>query len=73
MAKKLRPAGSGSSDVTVTPSGTGSHIFYDAGDGYIHVYRPSGVEGADTIYVESRKEPKATGVSYTAAVHGSGG
>jgi hypothetical protein len=73
MAKKLRPSGTGSSDTTATPSGSGPHIFQDTGDGYITVYTPQGVEGSDTIYVAHRREPKAVGVTYTASVLGSGG
>jgi hypothetical protein len=71
MAKKLRGMGTGSSDVTVTPTGSGLHIFYDAGDA-IEVYKPQGVEGADTIYTLARREPKARGATYSAIVHGSG-
>lgn len=69
MAKKLRKTGTGSADVTVAPTGSGRLVFVDASDA-IEVYRPSGVEGADTIYVLSHREPKAVGVTYTAARHG---
>lgn len=72
MALKLR-GGPVSGDTTVTPTGTGPHIFQDHGDGNIWVYIPQGVEGSDTIYRPIRKEPKAAGVTYTASVKGSGG
>ena len=72
MAKKLR-GGPVASDTTVTPSGSGVNIFQDHGDGYITIYTVQGVEGADTIYRASRREPKAIGVTYSASVHGSGG
>ncbi len=72
MAKKLR-GGPLSGDTTVTPTGSGLHIFQDHGDGYITVYAPQGVESADTIYRPVRREPKAVGVTYSASVLGSGG
>jgi hypothetical protein len=69
VAKKLRKSGTGSADVTVTPTGTGRLLYVDASDA-IEVWRPSGVEGPDTIYVLSHREPKAVGVTYAAARHG---
>lgn len=69
MAKKLRRTGTGASDVTTTPTGTGRLIFLDASDA-IEVWRPSAVEGSDTIYILSHREPKAVGVTYAAARHG---
>lgn len=69
MAKKLRSMGTGASDVTIAPTGSGRLIYVDASD-KIEVWRPSGVEGSDTIYILSHREPKAVGVTYTAARHG---
>lgn len=69
MAKKIRKTGTGSADVTVSPTGSGRLIYHDASD-CIEVYRPSGVEGSDTIYVLQAREPKAVGVSYAASRHG---
>lgn len=72
MATKLRFTDS-SSDVTVTPSGSGNEIFYDAGDGYISIFTLKGIEGADTIYELSRREPKAVNTAPGMDIFDSGG
>lgn len=69
VAKKIRKMGTGSSDTTVTPSGSGRLIYQQEGNRIV-VYSPAAVEGADTIYIEVSREPVASGVSYTASRHG---
>lgn len=69
MAKKIRKTGTGASDATVVPSGSG-RLIYQVEGGSVFVYAPSAVEGPDTIYTAISREPCATGVSYTASRHG---
>jgi hypothetical protein len=73
VATKLRNPALFSSDQVVVPSGTGPDIFYDHGDGYITIYTQLDVEGADTIYQPTRREPKAAGVTYSTDVLDSDG
>jgi hypothetical protein len=69
MAKKIRKSGTGSDDVTLTPSGSGRLIYNREGNAVV-IYAPSRVEGADTIYIETGREPVASGVTYTTSRHG---
>lgn len=69
MAKKIRKSGTGSTDATVTPSGSGRLIYQVEGASVV-IYSPSRTESGDTIYIEVGREPLATGVSYTASRHG---
>jgi hypothetical protein len=69
MAKKLRKSGTGASDTTVTPTGSGRLIYHPDG-GHVVVYHPSGVEGSDTIYTEMTREPLAKGLAIPTSRHG---
>lgn len=69
MAKKLRRSGTGASDATIAPPGTG-RLIYNLEGGHVVVYAPSAVEGSDTIYTEQNREPVARGLALPTTRHG---